>query len=179
MQLLTRLNAGTVNLEGVSGGIPELTTSDIAACLAGGDNIGLMILMRRDAGDTSAHKAAYRRLVKGVIRVAKQNRWKIKGAKEVKSLLNLCLYEYIYPQKCPTCGGTGYYRYKECGTCHGTTNYVLNDSQRAYAIGVHRSNYRRTWSTRHKQVTDYLSEALPDHENRAGSRIYKLLKERS
>ena len=175
--MLVRLVPGSIPLEGrVSGGRPELTTSDIAACLAGGDNIGVMILLRRIAGDTSAHPDAYKRLIKGLARVAKQNKWKLTRSDTAKNLLNLCLYEYIHPLKCPTCRGTGFYRYKECTTCNGTTSYTLNDSQRAHAIGIHRSNYRRTWAVRHKQVTDYLSEALPDHESRVLSRLYKMLK---
>ena len=177
LQILTRLNPKGVNLEGVNGGIPELTTADLSACLAGADNIGLMVILRRVTDDTSGHREAYKRLMKGIIRVAKQNRWKLgKNDNKIKQLLNLCLYEYIYPIKCPTCRGTGYYRYKECPTCHGTTNYTLNDSQRAYALGVHRSNWRRTWANRHKQVSEYLTIALPDHEGRAIRRIVKLLK---
>lgn len=178
IEQLVRINAKGINLEGVSGGRSDFTTADISACLAGADNIGVMVLMRRVADDTSAHKQAYRRLVRGVIRVAKQNRWNLTNCDKVKALLNLCLYEYIYPIKCPTCRGTGYYRYKECGTCHGTTNYALNDTQKAYAIGVHKSTWKRTWSARHRQVSDYLSEALPDHESRAVNRFYKLMKSR-
>lgn len=179
MELLTVLIPSSVDLEPTSHRTDRngLTAALVSAAMAGADPIGVMILMRRITDDTSAHKAAYKRLLKGVIRIAKENKWKIdKNDNKIKELLNLCLYEYIHPVKCPTCRGTGYYRYKECDTCNGTTNYVFNNAQRAYFVGVHRSNWPRVWQSRHKQVTDYLSKALPDHESRANSRLYKLLK---
>lgn len=180
MEILTILNPGSIDLEPTSRRTDKdgLSAALVSAAMAGADEIGVMVLMRRVGGDTSAYKEAYIRLTKGVIRVAKQNKWKLTNCDKVKDLLNLCLYEYIHPIKCPTCRGTGFYRYKECPTCLGTTNYTLNDTQRAQAIGVHRSNWRRTWAIRHKQVTDYLTIALPDHESRALSRIYKLMKSR-
>ncbi len=175
MEMLTKLNPKAGISEGY-GGIPELTTSDIAACLSGADDIGLMILLRGVNGDTSSHQAAHEKLLKAVIRLAKEKKWKVNNSGEnIVNLLNLCLIEYICPIKCPTCKGTGLYRYRECTTCHGTTNYTLNNTQRAKLIGVHKSRYGRTWQSRHKQVTEYINTTLPAHEYRAKRSIIKKL----
>lgn len=175
MEILTLLNPSTINPDS-TGGLPELTAADLSACLAGCDNVGLMIIFRRVMGDQSKHKKAYERLQKAVFRFADQNKWKIsKNDQKLTNLTNLCLLEYTNPLKCPTCNGTGMYRYKECNTCKGSTNYVLTDSQRAEIIGIHRSNWKRNWKLRHKELTDFFSEILPDYEYRVKKKFYKRL----
>ena len=176
MQLLTRLNAGTINLEGVSGGIPELTTADLSACLAGADHAGLDLLLKRVTGLAVAHNDIYKQVRERCLRLAVRNGWKIteKSINKILILLFIAIYEQTADIVCPSCRGTKYSQLRpseHCATCHGSGKWRIADPVKAELIGISKQGYSQTWRYRY----DDIKIMLDTREYLAKKSIFKLL----
>ena len=164
MQLLTRLNAGTINPEGVSGGIPELTTSDIAAALTGTNEAGLKLLLSQICG-TSEYKALYDLYLPEVQRLAVRLKWRLDKPTQDRAykLLHIVLSESILSRKCPSCHGTKYSFINPaefCPTCKGTGLTQNFDYLKAKILGISDRGYRKTWREREKDVQALLDRRV-------------------
>ena len=156
MQLLTRLNAGTVNFEGVSGGIPELTTSDIAAALNGANEAGLKLLIAQVCG-TGEYKALYALFIPEVHRLGVRLKWRTDAITRARTgkLLDIVLSESILSRKCPSCHGTKYSFINPaefCPTCKGTGLTQNFDYLKARILGISDRAWRKTWKEREKDI---------------------------
>lgn len=176
MQILTRLNPGTINFEGSRGGIPELTTSDIAACLAGANITGMNILLKRVAGFEIAIQRIYDTVRDSALRVAWRNGWKLtdKGLEKLVILLYLAICEKVATNVCPSCRGTKYSILRpseHCRTCRGTGKWKIDDYIKAKAIGISKSAYSQTWRERF----DDLLLLLETREYQAKRSMYQML----
>jgi hypothetical protein len=57
---------------------------------------------------------------------------------------------------CPLCLGRGTDVHgRICSVCGGSRRFVLDDSKRADAIGMHRSNWSRTWRDRYAEAMEH------------------------
>lgn len=57
---------------------------------------------------------------------------------------------------CPSCHGRGTdLRGKICRTCGGSRRFILDDARRAEAVGLHKSNWNRTWRERYAEALEH------------------------
>jgi len=57
---------------------------------------------------------------------------------------------------CPVCHGRSTdLKGKICGTCGGSRRFVLDDARRAEAVGIHKSNWNRTWRERYAEAMQH------------------------
>lgn len=174
-ELLRLLNPKTVRLDGVSRGLPEMTTDDVNAACAGADQIGLDLLLSKVCDDRAAQHRAFYNLYQEVIQLAVDHKWKIRkrGQDKIRSLTQLILFELTAIPRCPKCKGTKYNRrLRPCKACDGTGFYKIKNSQRARALGINSSTWNRVWSYRYAEVLALMS----NHESSALNSIGEKLK---
>ena len=176
MQLLTRLNAGTINLEGVSGGIPELTTSDIAAALAGTNKAGLKLLIGQICG-MSEYKALYELFLPEVHRLGLRLKWRLDEHTQARAgkLLHIVLSESLLSRKCPSCHGTKYSSInpaEHCPTCKGTGLTQNFDYLKAQILEISDRAWRKTWKEREKDIQALLDRRAYQAKRRIIINLY-------
>jgi len=174
-ELLKLLNPKTARLDGASGGVPEITTDDINAACAGADQVGLDLLLSKVCDDRAAQHRAFYSLYQEVIQLAVDHRWKIreKGHEKIRSLTQLVLFELTAAPRCPRCRGTKYdKRLRPCKVCDGSGFYRIRNAQRARALGISASTWKRVWAYRYADVLLLIS----NHEAAALNNIGRKLK---
>ena len=174
-EILRLLNPKTVRLDGANRGVPDLTTDDVNAACAGADQIGLDLLLTQICDDRTAQHRAFYGLYQEVIQFAVHHRWKIreKGQEKIRSLIQLILFELTVTPRCPSCHGTKYNkRLRPCNACNGTGFYKIKNSQRAKALGINASTWKRVWAHRYADVLSLVA----NHESDALKNIGKKLK---
>ncbi len=171
MEILTRLSMKSAQLIR-TGGLAQLSVSDIAAACAGANRTGLGILLAKVVGDRSAQAPLFYEIYQQVIAHAVKKNWQSeKGKERFRSLVNLAIFEHVGEPRCPACKGTRYTEHSKCHTCDGSGYLRFNDKQRAAAIGVHPSVWLRRWKERYA----YVCQTLNYHESDAIYSIYKRL----
>jgi len=155
-EILTRLNAKVQSFSD-SGGKSELTTSDIAAACSGSDKLGLSVLLLKVCDDRSAQEPFFYRLYNRITDLATKQKWKTdkRGDDRIRSVMQLALFEKIAEKKCPTCNGTRYDPFdptKKCEQCKGSGEWLLEDRDRAHAIGVSKQAWSKTWTNRYQDI---------------------------
>lgn len=154
-EILKLLNPRSARLDGLNGGIPELTNDDINAACAGADSLGLDILLARICADKTAQHRAFYSLYQEVIQLAVDRQWRIreKGDEKLRGLTQLAIFELTDSHRCPKCKGTGYNkRLRPCRSCGGTGFYNVRPIQRAKALGIAASTWQRVWAYRFADV---------------------------
>ena len=183
MQLLTRLNAKAGISEGF-GGIPELTTSDICAALAGANKAGLAFLIARDAGLPEnclrEYEAICGHFEKEVHKLAKRLKWPLRNSGTAKLVVftRIQLAESIAGTRCPSCRGTRYsliHPSELCRTCRGTGVYVLEDRIKANLMQISPPAYHKTWYPREKEVKMLFERRIYSAEKSIYSKLYEAL----
>lgn len=119
--LLAKLTAHGVPLEGTHGGKAQLTAQDVAAALAGVSENGYRLLLAKYCDEPS------KPLEEAVIAHAKAHAGLLLS-KHKGRVLSLALYlldSYVVGHRCRSCKGTGHRRdtpTEVCPACDGTTN---------------------------------------------------------
>ena len=146
------------------GGIPELTTSDICAALAGANKAGLKLLIGQvcGEGDINAICDTFR---PEVIRLSKRLKWRSDELTmaRIAKLLDIVVYESLSPNKCPTCRGTKHditNPVKSCETCKGTGGFAIPQSAKAEYLGMSGRAWRKTWKDREDDIRTLLEIRL-------------------
>jgi hypothetical protein len=88
--------------------------------------------------------------------LAKRHAWKAQQ-NQINAMADIALVESISPCRCRRCGGVGFRLSRICNPCQGTGYKYFSAKVIAAEIQVPETTYRRVWSTRYIQVTDYLS----------------------
>jgi hypothetical protein len=88
--------------------------------------------------------------------LAKRHAWKAQQ-NQLNALADRALSESLSPCRCRRCGGIGYRLGKVCNPCHGTGYRYVSAKAIAAEIQIPETTYRRLWSARYIQITDYLS----------------------
>lgn len=173
-EILRLLNPKTARLNGVSRGVPEITTDDVNGACAGADQVGLDLLLSRVCDDRVAQHRAFYSLYQEVIQLAADRRWKIrkKGQEKIRSLTQLILFELTAAPRCPKCNGTKYNkRLRPCSACCGTGFYKIKSSQRARALGISSSTWKRVWAYRYAEVLLLISNHEADALRNIGEKL--------
>jgi len=166
-EMLKLLNPKTTRMDGMGGARPMVTVDDINAACAGSNQAGLDILLAKICADRSAQNRAFYSLYQNIVQLAVDNRWKIreKGQEKIRGLTQLVLFELTTNPRCPKCNGTKYNKQlKPCKACNGTGFYKIKETQRARALGINASTWKRVWAFRYAEVLSlvatYEAEAL-------------------
>ena len=182
MEMLVRLVPGSIPLEGrVSGGRPELTTSDIAAALTGANKAGLSLLIGQICG-VSHYKAVYDLFLPEAIKVATRLKWhsdKLTRARIAK-LLDLVLSESLLSYKCPSCRGTKFSvmnhsmanNAKPCESCNGTGLFNNFDYLKAKHLEISDRAWRKTWREREKELKALLDRRAYQAKRKIINNLY-------
>ena len=176
MQLLVRLNPNHINMEGAGGGIPELTTSDINAALAGANKAGLELLIGQVCG-AADFKTLYETFLPETLRCANRLKWSLvgSGAARVHKLLQIVLFEAISARKCPSCRGTKRSLLNpvdKCPTCYGSGVWFGYDRAKAKYLGISDQAWRKTWREREKDIQALLDRRIYQAKKRIHANLY-------
>ena len=174
MQILTRLNAKAGISEGF-GGIPDLTTSDIAAALYNCNKPGLMVLLAKVCGEGD-YKAIYEVLFPQVLRRGFREKWRLRPSDEARAgkLLEIAIKETVGTNICPSCKGVKHSLInptEECQLCNGTGKWLIYDQQKADYLGISARAYRKIWRER----LETIKSLIEAREWQAQQRFYKNL----
>jgi len=187
LEILARLSPAISQIDsiGFSTG-DKFTSSDVAACLCGCDDIGLMGLFKRVDSDIS-HSEGFYRLYAKILGLGKGKGWKGRRTAietgRLRKLLTICLDDYYVKHKCRVCRGTGKVPVpnspltRTCRSCKGERFKQRLDKERAEILSVTRSEYSKVWKSRHKSVMEYLQDTLPNREANARERIRRNLRQ--
>jgi len=162
-EMLTKLTAGAVKLDGGGGGgIPALAGCEAAGMLAGLSDEATAMALYRYAGNQGLEHvlfyAAYRRIVD----LAGRDKWSIPVGEEMLRKLTKCaLFELLGTGICPRCHGTGQViadvdgvrKCCTCPSCQGIGRRRLLDGQVAAVIHRSERQYRETWKPRYQLIT--------------------------
>lgn len=165
--LLARLNAGTIkDTVGRSTNPDTLKPSDIAAGLAGLPEGETAALMAKHMHDPQAFRRLRAQLLNRAARLALEQNWKGYRASEKRAdphhrqpvklgpLVDLAIDELLRASVCPSCRGSTRSENKKraCQRCGGTGRLNYSASQRARRVGIDKSNWKRTWSSRYESI---------------------------
>ena len=177
MELLVRLVPGSIPAEGrVSGGIPELTTSDIAAALTGANKAGLNLLLGQICG-VGEYKAIYELFLPEAIKVAIRFKWRSDKLTRTRTerLLDIVLSESLLSRRCPSCRGTKYSiinKAKPCESCNGTGLFNNFDYLKAQYLGISDRAWRKTWREREKDLKVLLDRRAHQAKRKIINNLY-------
>lgn len=177
LQILTRLNPKCGwSTEGFYGGSPELTTSDLAAALAGTNKAGLKLLLGQICG-VSEYKEVYALFLPEVIRIAKRLNWRTDTLTHARTgkLLDIVLSESLLSRKCPSCHGTKYSIINpaaHCESCGGTGLFNNFDYLKAQYLEISDRAWRKTWREREKDIKALLDRRAYQAKRRIIINLY-------
>lgn len=162
------LNSKTARLDGVGGGVPSLTVSDLNAAISHCHPLGIEMLLNRVCGEDKASERAHGHLLKEVESLAKH--WRVRDKENrLAALSSLAIFETNSTPVCPACKGRKFNRFhRPCAPCKGEGKYIIRDSHRARALGVSHSTWSRVWNARYTEVLQLIS----DREGRALREIH-------
>lgn len=149
---LARLAAQSLPMEPTVGAGPELTQADVAAACAG---------LTPEAWDLLAAKwvqggmprRMYASLLLEVEALAHNQGWQVPPRRPyLARMVALAILEVVDPQTCNQCRGTGFLGIRECRPCHATGRRRMWAAQRARAVGVHKSQWHRSWAGRYERI---------------------------
>jgi len=162
---LARLTNKAQNLDGMPPGYGGTTSADIAASLAGVEDVGyytaLVVYARQYEMRDKAEKALWLR----VVDLAAKQRWSIDRPGILRLMAKMAVYEVVRPPKCWRCNGRGSIRsggtlVAECGECLGTGRGSLGVRELADAADMPKSTWHRVWHSRYLKVAALAAASL-------------------
>jgi hypothetical protein len=177
LEVLTLLNPKSPNYNGTGGGIPELTSQDVAASLSRIKIPGPSLLVRTMAGDPTTLRPLIHEFNQNVAKMAMLKHWKA-GPKFNDYFDGLCesaLHFYIIPSKCGRCHGHGRItlvtkQTMDCPVCAGSGNKEISERSKARAAGIPLVFWEDTWGQRF----EYASGILVDWESQADQALKRV-----
>jgi len=163
LEILTLLGPKPQNLNGTGGGIPEITSQDVAASLARIPITGPALLVRTMSGDLSSLRPLQQAFRQHVAHMAMLKHWKA-GPKYNDYFEGLCeavLHFYVIPSKCGRCHGHGQItlitkQVIPCPICAGEGNKDVSERAKARAAGIPSSTWDDVWTDRYEAARDVL-----------------------
>jgi len=162
MEIYTLLNPKVANYNG-TGGIPNITPEDVAACLGRIPIAGPALLVRAMSGDLSSLRPLQQAFRQHVAHMAMLKHWKT-GPKFNDYFEGLCesvLHFYVIPSKCGRCHGHGQItlitkQVIPCPVCAGEGNKDVSERAKARAAGIPSSTWADVWEPRYEAARDVL-----------------------
>lgn len=143
------------------GGTPGLgiTGLDVAGALSmggAGEGETLMVLAKW-VQDTSAQARLFYVVYDDIVKLATEEKWQVPvGAHRLRRLTRLAIAEIIDAKTCQACQGRQWVLNgaipKVCQACNGSGRRDWSAATRYHAVGIHRSNWLRTWARRYIDI---------------------------
>lgn len=178
LEIYTLLNAKAVNYNG-TGGIPDITPEDVAACLGRIPITGPALLVRTMSGDYSCLAGLTQAFRQHVAHLAMIKRWKT-GPSFPGHFDGLCesaLHYFIIPNTCGRCRGRGSVALRTlqivpCPVCTGVGHREPRESDKARTAGIPWATWDDTWADRYVMARSILSD-WEDQADRATRRLWR------
>jgi hypothetical protein len=171
LELLTMLGPKPQNLNGTGGGIPLITSQDVAASLSRIKITGPSLLVRTMAGDPTTLRSLIQAFRQHVAHMAALKHWKT-GPKYNDYFEGLCesvLHFYLKPRICYRCKGHAFVTLRtgqiiDCPVCvrldeYGARVAVIDtmEKDKARAAGIPIETWLDTWQDRYRAARDILT----------------------
>ncbi len=177
MEIYSLLNPKVANYNG-TGGIPNITPEDVAACLGQILTEGPGLLVRTLAGDISSLKPLRQALRQNMAHMAMLKHWKT-GPLYWDYFDGLCasaLHFYVVSNTCGRCRGRGEVKQRDtkivkCPTCDGAGRREADEKDKARAAGIPISLWLDTWADRYTMAWDLLT-AWESEADGAAKRVF-------
>lgn len=135
----------------------KLSPMMVAAALAGLERPAYLLLRYVWCQDESVYPELLLEVQRAVRGLALEEGWKgFEGKVEALSVLVLRYFQQR--PLCKTCNGTGIVKITSCPQCFGSGKQRLTHSVLANAVGIHRSNWLRSWNDKFNLALAVLSE---------------------
>ncbi|WP_299494617.1 hypothetical protein [uncultured Shewanella sp.] len=167
IRLLNKMTPRSVALDIVRGGVPEISSSDVAAALSFGNlseaacNFGLA---KYCSDNIATYKLMdyFNEIIKEKVKI---ERWS-QGINETEGLARLMMLEGVYGVRCNKCKGRGHIIQaqkgrgvaNECGKCHGSGLGTFSQRRRAEIANISSSSWDRHWKLRLDKLLVYAYE---------------------
>jgi Zn finger protein HypA/HybF involved in hydrogenase expression len=140
---------------GTGGGIPLISSQDIAACLGRIQATGPALLVRTMAGDLSSLKPLQQAFRQHVAHMAMLKHWSV-GPNFSACFEGLCvaaLHLYLIPDTCGRCEGRGSVQLQtmqviDCPVCKGVGHRDVKEEDKARIASIPFSFWLNTWADR-------------------------------
>ena len=169
MEIYTLLNPKVANYNG-TGGIPNITPEDVAACLGQIPIQGPSLLIRCMVGDASSLAPLRQIFGQHLAQMANLKKWKTGPTfwHHLDGLRDSVLHCYLLGERCRRCHGRGHITQQEtqriiCPACEGVGVKEPKETHKARTAQIHIDTWRDTWGDRYDQakciLTDWESQA--------------------
>lgn len=178
VEILTKLNPGSINLEGVRGGVPDITFEDVCMALAPASQGAWLTLMVIHGQSELRNKlknhlyVAAAGICGNIKKTEQEKKYNI-----IERLTLLAIEEVIDDKKCPACKGVKYLASKKCHVCNGK-GHVFKVKHKVYeqlapvydAVPKSRVKY---WENYYNRIVN----RLRGWEGEGYAEIYKYMQE--
>jgi hypothetical protein len=158
--LLARLNSIEHSFEKhIQSTGEKLSPMMVAATLAGLPKPAYLLLRYIWCQDETVYPDLFLEVEQMARGLALSEGWHGFAAEEkIRALSTLALHYFNHRPLCKTCNGTGIVKIAGCPVCFGSGKQRLTHSVLANAVGIHRSNWLRSWDNKFNLVLAVLSE---------------------
>jgi len=154
--VLARLAASTTNYGGGGGrgGVPVLSSLEVAALLKGLSQVQLNYALAKYCGDVESFKSVQIHLMCQAGGYAARNEWKtVKGKPRVMALGALAVIESVNPLLCFSCNSPSMLGKKTCSCDNPRTK--LSQVDKFDYVGVCKKHWADVWRDRYDLLFDY------------------------
>lgn len=153
---LSMLSARGCNMQAVRGGIPELTSSDIAAAFLGVPDGPYYLAMLKYVRDEQVQPRLFYSLYDRAVKLSVKHKWdhskEERGTAPIRKLCRLAIFEIVNPGRCGGCRGTGLYNdQRPCVTCSGSGLALITDDVRRQCCGISEQRWP-LWRRRYDRI---------------------------
>jgi len=157
-ELLSLLTARVQRFQVAPGGIPAITSDDIAHALGMIQHDTARLYARvKYAGEYKYAEGVALAIRRYILMNKLENHWRIPRPNFLFDMSCLMLAEAVDAHTCPWCDGRAEVRPESgpvivCDACKGTGRRAIKDTDRARLLDVSRSSWSDTWGPRYKET---------------------------
>ncbi len=177
MEIYSLLNPKGANYNG-TGGIPDITPEDVAACLGQIPIAGPGLLVRAMSGDPTCYKPLTQIFGQHLAHRAMLKRWRTGPSfyHHLDGLRDAVLHYYVLPDTCRRCRGLGFITQRdtqhiECPVCEGAGHKDVRESDKARVAGIPWTTWDDTWADRYVDARAILVD-WEDQADRATRKLW-------
>ena len=162
--ILARLNPANVRFDIGSGGIPDLTQTDIASALSGQPplpELAIKLALVKYAGQQQELGRLFYWTRDAAVRLCIKHQWGKPKKGQLGGISMYAIWEMVDPHYCVGCGGSGKRlddrrRSWNCMICNGTGRALIPDEHRADIAGFDPDEWQNTWRARGDLLAGHL-----------------------
>lgn len=156
IRIISKLSAKGIDIGAPRGGIPELTSSDVAAAFRGVRDGPYYLAVYKYVRDDSVQPQLFYEVYDRAVRLSVKLNWRHtdeeRGQAPIRRLCRLAIFEVANPLCCGGCGGSGLYNdQRTCVTCNGTGKATITDDMRRQFCGISEQRWD-TWKPRYERI---------------------------